>query len=152
MAAGVSEVGAHGIGYTNEEIREFFDLGYDYPQPILGAFYAPREIPHLTGTDVEKGAVLQTLFGKMDAADAEKVLTMLKTGDKAVASLLGTEIGKHGEDNSDGTAISELNAKADEIKKADTKLTQQQAFRKACETNPDVYRRYQKERRTRAVQ
>ena len=47
----------------------------------------------------------------------------------------------HGE----ATAKAKLNARADELRKADPKLTQAQAFSEACRTESDLYREYRAE-------
>ena len=43
MAAGISQVAAAGVAYSLEEIQEWFDAGFYYPQPIFGEYM--DEIP-----------------------------------------------------------------------------------------------------------
>jgi len=108
---------------------------------------AREELPNLSGTAEEKGAVLQKMAKSMSKEDYDKAVTLMKSGDAAVATLLKTEHGSgNGDDSSDGTAVSDLKKAATEIRKAEPKLSEAQAFRKACNDNPALYKQYQQER------
>lgn len=106
-------------------------------------------IPNLPGTDEEKGAVMKSI-ATLPKDVAKTLRKMLKSGNNALKSLLMTETGsRRGRSDEEDDAVSELRAKADEIKKADTKLTKEQAFEKACLQNPDLFSQYKEEKRRR---
>lgn len=111
---------------------------------------AKRDIPNLTGTDEEKGDLLKALFsGKpLETKVAKAVVKLLKAGDAAVKSLLHSETGsRRARSEDDDDPISQLREKADEVLKANKNITREQAFEKACQDNPDLFREYRIEKR-----
>jgi len=90
----------------------------------------------------EFGPVLRKL-SKVEGYD--KLEAILEATNKALEdSELMKVKGEDGGDASD--AYSQLEKKAEELQKADSKLTKEQAFNKACEANPDLYAEYKAER------
>ncbi|MFN3077023.1 MAG: hypothetical protein ABT940_09125 [Alphaproteobacteria bacterium] len=61
------------------------------------------------------------------------------------------EIGR-GDGPPDGSAEARLNARAEEIRRANPKLSPQQAYAKACEADPALFREVRKEMRERKRQ
>jgi hypothetical protein len=75
------------------------------------------------------------------------VITTLKAADaQAVAAGLFKSYGQDGGEGQPTTALEKMQAKADEIAKADTTLTKEQAFAKAMAENGDLYKEYLKEK------
>lgn len=110
---------------------------------------AKKDIPNLSGTSEEKGALIQALYNgePVEKKTADAIVKLLKTGDAAVRSLM-SETGRHrASDDNDESAIAQLREKAEEIRKADTKLTKEQAFEKACTQNPKLFSDYKVEKR-----
>lgn len=108
---------------------------------------AKTDIPNLPGSDAEKGSLLQKVYASCDATTAEGVLSLLKAGDAAQKTLVLMEVGKSVPTPTDGTALSELNAKAEDIAKAEPRLTKQQAFKRACDQHPDLFDQHRREAR-----
>ena len=98
----------------------------------------------LSAVAKEAGPVLRRI-ASFDPDLAEGVFKMLMQMD-AVAKEAGLfkEHGTAGIPSGD-TAYSRLNAKADELRKSEPKLTKQQAFAKAWDMNPDLVAEYKKE-------
>ena len=86
----------------------------------------------------EFGPVLRNL-SKVEGYD--KLETVLVAANKALGE---SELFKaKGEDGGiENGALAKLQAKADELRKSDPKLTKEQAFAKAVEDNPDLYAEY----------
>jgi len=114
---------------------------------------ARSEFANTPGTAEEMADIL---FGIDKAVEAkvftpelkEKLIAKLKAGNEAQKTLTGMEKGtSHDTTPSDGP-ISEINAKASEIQKAHPTLTKEQAFAKAVEENPELYRASQRARRS----
>lgn len=116
---------------------------------------AKRVIPNLPGTHEEKGELYQALYsGEPVSADVAKgIVKLLKAGDAAIASLMSETGRGRARTDEESDAISELREKASEIQKANTKLTKEQAFEKACQENPKLFGQYklEKKRATRDV-
>lgn len=110
---------------------------------------AKRVIPMLPGTAEEKGELIQALYSgePVEKKTADALVKLLKSGDKAVATMM-RETG-HGRARTDeeDDAISQLREKAAALKKADPKLTKEQAFAKACDDNRELYAQYRVEKR-----
>jgi hypothetical protein len=107
---------------------------------------AERDYKHLPGTAKEKG---DTLFELSKSASPElfaKVETIFKSAEEmATNSALFTQIGSASQSNGVGSAYSEIEAKAQELRKTDPKMSEAQAIAKAASDNPELYRRYQQE-------
>ena len=101
---------------------------------------AKKLFPNLTGTEVEKGAMLQALYsGAPLAKEVRKFLIkVLKSGDAAIRSLLMTETGRRNARVDSDSPEAQLRQAAEELRKKDAKLTKEQAFEKACDLNPDL--------------
>lgn len=78
-----------------------------------------------------------------DAALIESTLTMAGTAIKKGG--LFTTVGSTGGDSA--TALAKLNARAEDIRKSDAKMTAADAFTKACEQDPAAYEQYLAERK-----
>lgn len=90
--------------------------------------------------------LMRVANGATTGEDATFLETMLKgVGEIAGKSLLFKSIG--GAAAVDGDPEAQLQAKADEIRKADSKLTPQQAYSKAMEQHPELYTAYIAKRR-----
>lgn len=85
--------------------------------------------------------------GTSTTADADEVERVLKAADAALKAggAPFVEIGKSGGDRA-ASAEAAIAAKADEIRKRDPKLTQEQAATQALSEDPSLYRRYLAER------
>lgn len=90
---------------------------------------------------------LAKVFQKLDGTDEFKTLETVLTAANEAAAKVATEIGKGGGGGGANTAYDQLVAKAVEIRKNDTKITQERAFTMACDQNKDLYKQYQSERR-----
>lgn len=122
---------------------------------------AEKDVPNLVGTTEEKGNLLYTLSKKLDKDEFAAVVKMLKAGSNAAKSLLMSPIGNDADVREDGSearvqkndgARGELDDKAEEIRKAEPKLSREQAFSKACDQHPKLYRQLRSEKsRTRRV-
>jgi hypothetical protein len=65
-------------------------------------------IPTLPGTADEKGATLYTLSKALAKEDYDKVITLLKSGDAALAANLAAEVGSTQAINGTGTAMDQI--------------------------------------------
>ena len=113
---------------------------------------AKKDIPNLTGTHEEKGALLKALFSgePVSKADAKAILKMLKAGDAAQRNLLMSEVGvRKSARTDDDSAYAELQELAEEILKSKEgkNMTREAAVAKAAEQHPEVYTRYRMEKR-----
>jgi hypothetical protein len=110
---------------------------------------AKKEIPHLTGTDEEKGGILKALYsGQPIAKDvAKSIVKLLKSGDAAIRTLLLSDTRKGRVRNDDDSAYSQLCEKRDELIAADPKLSKEQAMEKAMTDNRELYNEYRIEKR-----
>lgn len=106
----------------------------------IAEFIAKAETyKNLPNTNPEEfGPVLRNL-SKVEGYD--KLETVLVAANKALGE---SELFKaKGEDGGiENGALAKLQAKADELRKSDPKLTREQAFAKAVEDNPDLYAEY----------
>lgn len=91
-------------------------------------------------------ADIDALIRKSSPELAEKFVALVKqAAGIAKASPLFKSVGEDaGASDGELTPIAKMKAKADEIKKADTALTDQQAMTKAIEQNPTLYTEYQR--------
>ena len=115
---------------------------------------AKKEIPNLPGEDEEKGKVLQVLNSKLTKEEVESVMKLFKAGDKALHTLMTSTGYDHADLGGDGSeegirksegAKGEIEEKAAEIRKSNPKLTDAQAFTKACNENPSLYQKMRAE-------
>lgn len=105
---------------------------------------AAREYSHIAKAE-ELGPVLRALDEKLEKADAERLHQWLRAADERIEKgALFAEFGRNGATPS--SAVVKVEAKAEEIRKADPKLTKEQAFARALEANPELYVEYLRER------
>lgn len=133
-----------------KEARELVAVEKDKRVTLEFIEKAKKDIPDLTGTDEEKGTLLKALYSGAPVAKkmADSIVKLLKTGNAAVHSMLMSETGsRHARSDEEQDAVDELREKAAEIQKSDKKLTKEQAFEKACQDNPDLWRQYKVEKR-----
>lgn len=96
----------------------------------------------LTVEPAKFGPILKSASEKLDKADFEELERILKAADEQVAkSELFKEAGAGGTVTPNG-AYDEATKKAEEIRKSDPKLTQEQALEKAFEADPALQERY----------
>lgn len=110
---------------------------------------AKRDIPNLSGTAEEKGELYRALYSgrPIEKKTADKIVKLLKTGDVAVREHLMSEVGsRSSRSEGEDTAISQLREKQEEIRKANPKLTKEQAFEEACKQNKDLFKQYRVEK------
>ena len=107
---------------------------------------AESTLRHLPGTAVEKAEVLKGIEA-LDPELQKRVGNLLKQADTAFKqNALFSEVGTGGSGSGAGTAYHALLGKAEEIQKADSKLSQAAAFDKAVSQNAALYNQYQQER------
>jgi hypothetical protein len=106
-------------------------------------FIAKAEDYTALSVDASKfGPILKSASEKLDKADYEEFERILKAANEAVEqSELFKEQGAAGVSEG-GDATKELTAKAEEIRKAEPKLSQPEALDKAMRDNPDLQQRY----------
>jgi hypothetical protein len=110
---------------------------------------AETKMQHLPTPASELGPILKELSEKAPEAYAklEKVLEGANEKAKTSAALL-KEIGKGGNGGeSADTAMAQLKKHAAEIRKAEPKLTEAQAFSQATQRNPELYAQYEREQK-----
>jgi hypothetical protein len=108
---------------------------------------ARREIPNLPGTDAEKATMLRGLKTLGDKQyDAQ--LAILKASSAAMAQIALAEIGSRTGEAPADSPMGELNNLARTIQTADPKLSHPQAFERACQQRPDLYKQTRTERFT----
>jgi len=114
---------------------------------------AKKDIPSLAGTNEEKGALIQALYSDEPVAKktADAIVKLLKSGDAAIRSMMSETGRRTARTDDESSAVDLLREKRDEIMKADTKLTKEQAFEKACQQNADLFNQYKVEKRRRSV-
>lgn len=87
--------------------------------------------------------------GRTTAADADLFVALVKqAGGLAKASPAFKAIGEDNAPDADVGAIAKMNAAASEIKKSKPHLSSAQAMDEAMQSNPDLYRAYEAERRS----
>lgn len=102
------------------------------------------EFQHLPiGKAEEFGPVLRSV-AKADKGSYDALVALLKASDELVAQGGLGEAGSNST-NAPGDPYTKLDAKAKELQKADSSLTYAVAFRKAVETNPDLYNEYKQQ-------
>lgn len=103
------------------------------------AFY--KSIP---STKEELGAILKSVSA--DTEVVAKLEAILTATDKMLSDAgLFKSVGSANSANMETDAISQLNKKADDIKKSVPALSEAQAFTQAMRENPDLYKQYTKE-------
>lgn len=112
---------------------------------------AKQTIPTLPGTDQEKGAVLKAIADIPDEDVRKSLRRMLKSGDTAMKSLFAETGRSTRSSDDDDSPLSQLREIASDLAKADTKLTKEQAFEKACQKHPDLFQKYRVEKRRQSV-
>ena len=111
------------------------------------ASVAKTKIPHLPGTDIDKGNVLYDMEKSMSKESYEAAVTLLEAGNAAVAKAL--EVSGFDEEGNEGdSAIEKLDAIAKQLVKDGKAKTYEQAFDKAAEENEELYSQYRAEKRT----
>jgi hypothetical protein len=101
-----------------------------------------EDISKLHGTVVEKTALLRAIEKVAPADQFEKLFTVLKSADAVITkSLLLDEKGSK-KASSGSSALEKLNAKAKEIMVAKGAKTDAEAFKKAVQQNPELYKEY----------
>jgi hypothetical protein len=112
---------------------------------------AESELPHTSGTPIEKGEMLMTLADTLPGGETgeafTKVFKSLKAADSAMAVQF-TEVGKHGGGNM--PALKVFEAKVEEISKRD-KVSVSKATETAMMESPDLYLAYEKDQRQLAL-
>ena len=104
-----------------------------------------REFTKLPAKPEEFGLVLKSL-SKSDKASYEQIVTVLKACNAAIEKgNLFVELGSNTDDEA-GTALAQLQAKANEMVTKSKGTTSEQAFTQVCRENPDLYRQYRNER------
>jgi hypothetical protein len=114
-----------------DELNEFTKRAEAYGKlPIEGAKFAP---------------ILRKLSKALAAEEFAEVERVLKAAHEAMGHVLKV----HGTDGTvPGSALEAINAKANEISKKQG-ISKEKAFDQACQENPDLYDRYQTERKAR---
>jgi hypothetical protein len=130
------------------EAREMVAVEKDKRETLEFVAKAKADIPNLTGTPDDKGAMLKALYSGQAITKkvADAIVKLLKTGDAAVRDLLMSETGSRGRTEEQDTAEAAINEKRDALMKADPKLTSAQARSLACQQNPDLFRKYKIEK------
>lgn len=98
------------------------------------------------GKAEDNARLFYRIKGKVSKEDFESLEKMIKAGAEGI-SRATEESGSVGEAAGNGKAYDQLVVKAEDIRKADPKLTFEKAFVTACEQNPLLVREYEKERR-----
>jgi hypothetical protein len=94
----------------------------------------------------EKHLKFMEKFGEDTEEFKDYVTEQSAIAEQAKDGKLFAEIGSD-QSGASGDAYGQLQAKATELRKADTALTQQQAFKRACNENPKLYEQSQAEER-----
>ena len=103
-------------------------------------------IPSISADGVVVADVLKALQKKAPE-EAASVFTLLKAADARIqAGGLFKEVGAGNVNNSGATAYEQLLAKAEELRKTETKLTKEQAFAKVFNSEHDLRKQYNAER------
>lgn len=103
------------------------------------------EFKHLPGvTADDMGSILEKADRLLPKAENDKLVAVLKSANEIVGqSALFGERGSAA--SGEKTAYGEITAKAEDLRKADGKLTLEQARARVIKSNPDLFRRYQTE-------
>ncbi len=102
---------------------------------------------HLPMKTNELGILLKSVGNAVSKEDMENLLSLFSAIDKAISKgELFKEIGAGGS-STNGDAFSKMLGKADELKKASSDLTKEQAFVKVMEDDPELYNQYLEEQR-----
>lgn len=119
-----------------EQIEELRELAKAQKEAAEFAKFekAATEYKHLPGTDVEKAKLLKAVAGTEAAAVLE---TILKAADSAHEKLF-TVVGVK-KSVVEGSAEDKVKKAVAELRKSDPKLTEEQAFSKALESDPALY-------------
>lgn len=105
---------------------------------------AETEFGNLPTDPKEFGPVLKELASKAPE-EYKKLEGVLKAANEVIEKgALFAEFGRSAQTGGN-SALDKLNAKAEEIRKADPKLSRQQAFARAVDENPDLYLQYRRE-------
>ena len=109
------------------------------------------EYEHLPGVvPAEFAPILSKIAKALKNEEWEKLAEILKAADKAIEDGdLFREIGRGESPDAGGSNLVKLNAKAEELRKADPTLTKEQAFTKALKQNPELYAAHAEEARVR---
>ena len=111
---------------------------------------AKRELPNSSGSDADKGDMLMKMADGLGGENADvfkKALAQLKAADAALGEKHFVEIGKSGGEALPAEML--IQKQADEIRKSDPKMTSADAYAKAMDLNPQLYKQYDEERRAR---
>jgi hypothetical protein len=105
-----------------------------------------KRLPVDAAVDKDAG-LFKRVSEKLDKADAERVMSLLKAADKQLesASLFST-LGSGARPGVNGSAEAEIFAKADEMVKADSKLSRGEAIQAVTKADPELRDRYRLEK------
>lgn len=109
--------------------------------------YAERvaaEYPSLPVKADEFAPVLRKAESVLDDAGKAELNRVLKAADAAMRAAMG-EMGRNGGAPAAGSAYTEMESKAEELRKTEPKITREQAFAKAMVAHPDLARRVRDE-------
>lgn len=110
------------------------------------ASVAKAKIPHLPGTDTERGNVLYDMEKSLSKESYEAALKLLEAGNAAVAKAM--EATGFDEDGTEGdSAVEKLDAIAKQLVKDGKAKTYEQAFDQAAQENGELYTQYRAEKR-----
>ena len=115
---------------------------------FLAKAEAFKHLPNVV--PAEFAPILSKIEKALKDDEWEKLAETLKAADAAIAEGdLFKEIGRGESPDAGGSNLAKLNAKAEELRKADPKLTSEQAFAKALKENPALYTAHAEEARIR---
>jgi hypothetical protein len=105
-----------------------------------------KRLPVDAAVDKDAG-LFKRVSEKLEKADADRVMTLLKAADKQLesASLFST-LGSGARPGVNGSAEAEIFAKADELVKADAKLSRGDAIQQVTKADPELRERYRIEK------
>lgn len=102
-----------------------------------------EDLPGIPAKATDFGKVLKAASEKLTKDEYDGLMEVLKAADKlGRESLLFKEMGTAQVAESRDDAYADLQAKAEDLRKADSSLSAEQALSKAMEQNPDLQRRY----------
>lgn len=110
-----------------------------------------EKLSHVPTKASELGPILKALYDLAPEA-AAKIEKVLEGANEKLAKVLELtkELGHNRTDESDKTALTELNKAAAEIRKTEPKLSEAQAFDRALKMNPKMYDQYLAEQSARS--